>query len=291
MTTPIGNPSPRLSGRAARTRDPGPAPAPGARHQVARAMDRDRAEFGRRDLDGDGLLSRRDLGRGRESRLALRGADFDGDRQVSFAEFRAVGRIQRMQRLQEREAVAQRVLPQAQTPPPTVGAPPAPGAVDQAAPASPHTAHLLGAMSAAQIEQVLTDRGSRMAGQGYGEVILAMERKYGVPAVQFLAQATMESQIGGDDGYAQPGFNVGNIRPGDYWDGPVVNGPYGEFRVYESWEQGVEDYFKLLASPIYAGKSLQDQVFTYAPPSDGNDSWHYLDQVQKLILQWSGLSA
>jgi Ca2+-binding EF-hand superfamily protein len=154
--------------------------------------------------------------------------------------------------------------------------------------ASGDTGKLLGAMTAADIEAVLVQRGSVLAGQGYGDYVLKMEKQYGVPAAQFLAQAIMESSLG-NDGYTQPGFNIGNIRPGSSWDGPIVDGGSGKFRVYNSWEEGIEDYFSLLAGPIYAGKNLEEQLYTYCPPSDGNDTAHYHDQIVKLIYQWTGI--
>jgi hypothetical protein len=175
--------------------------------------------------------------------------------------------------------------------PASPGPVPAPAAAPTATPAqaaSGDTSTLLGAMTADDIERVLAARGSKLAGQGYGAYILAMEQKYGVPAAQFLAQAVKESQIGSDNGYAQPGFNIGNIRPGTSWNGPVVDGPYGQFRVYGSWEEGIEDYFKLLASPIYAGKTLKDQIYTYAPPSE-NDTNRYYTDVVALIGEWTGI--
>lgn len=149
------------------------------------------------------------------------------------------------------------------------------------------TAKLMGKLSAEKIEKILADRGSPLAGKNMGEFVLQMEAKYGVPAAQFLAQATMESGLG-KEGYTQgEHHNIGNLRPGSSWDGPTVSGSSGAFRSYDSWEEGIEDYFKLLSGPLYAGKSLQDQIFTYAPPSE-NDSSHYVDTVKKLISGWTG---
>ncbi|HEY9854645.1 MAG TPA: glucosaminidase domain-containing protein [Stenomitos sp.] len=153
--------------------------------------------------------------------------------------------------------------------------------------ASPDTAKLMGKLSAEKIEQILTDRGSPLAGKHMGEFIVQMEEKYGVPAAQFLAQATMESGLG-KTGYTQGDHhNIGNLRPGSSWEGPTVSGGSGTFRSYGSWEEGVEDYFKLLSGPMYQGKSLQDQIYTYAPPSE-NDSSKYYDTVVSLINQWTG---
>lgn len=150
------------------------------------------------------------------------------------------------------------------------------------------TAKLMGKLSAEKIEAILAERGSPLAGKGLGEFIVKMEAKYGVPAAQFLAQATMESGLG-KEGYTQgEHHNIGNLRPGSSWDGPTVSGSSGAFRSYGSWEEGIEDYFKLLSGPIYSGKSLKDQIFTYAPPSE-NDSNHYYDTVTKLIAGWTGV--
>ncbi|MNR89862.1 flagellar rod assembly protein/muramidase FlgJ [compost metagenome] len=151
------------------------------------------------------------------------------------------------------------------------------------------TAKLMGKLSAEKIEKILADRGSPLAGKNIGEFVLQMEAKYGVPAAQFMAQATMESGLG-KEGYTQGDHhNIGNLRPGSSWDGPTVSGSSGSFRSYGSWEEGIEDYFKLLSGPLYAGKSLQDQIFTYAPPSE-NDSSQYVDTVKQLISGWTGES-
>lgn len=156
----------------------------------------------------------------------------------------------------------------------------------EAAPASEHTKDLLGKVSAEDVERILDERGSPLAGQGLGEFVVQMEKKYGVPAAQFLAQATMESGLG-KEGYTQgEHHNIGNLRPGSSWEGPTVSGGSGTFRSYGSWKEGIEDYFKLLSGPIYKDKSLKDQIFTYAPPSE-NDSSHYYDSVTKLIEQWT----
>lgn len=151
------------------------------------------------------------------------------------------------------------------------------------------TAKLMGKLTPEKIEKILADRGSPLAGKNIGEFIVQMEAKYGVPAAQFMAQATMESGLG-KEGYTQgEHHNIGNLRPGSSWDGPTVSGSSGSFRSYGSWEEGIEDYFKLLSGPLYSGKSLQEQIYTYAPPVE-NDSSHYLDTVKQLISGWTGES-
>lgn len=152
--------------------------------------------------------------------------------------------------------------------------------------ASADTAKWLGKLSANDIEGILNQRGSPLAGQGMGDFILQMEKKYGVPAAQFLAMGTMESNLG-QTGYTQgENHNIGNIRPGSSWEGNTVSGSAGEFRSYDTAQEGIEDYFKLLSGPLYAGKTLADQINTYAPPSE-NDTNNYINTVVNLIDGWT----
>ncbi|HBN07536.1 MAG TPA: hypothetical protein DD435_02440 [Cyanobacteria bacterium UBA8530] len=151
---------------------------------------------------------------------------------------------------------------------------------------SPDTADLLGKLSEEKIEDILKERNSPMAGQDMGKFILQMEKKYGVPAAQFLAMGTMESQLGGVGFTQGENHNVGNIRPGSSWDGPTVSGGSGAFRSYQTWQEGTEDYFKLLSGPLYKGKTLADQINTYAPPSE-NDTSSYIDIVKSLMSKWT----
>ncbi|HEY9766541.1 MAG TPA: glucosaminidase domain-containing protein, partial [Chroococcales cyanobacterium] len=151
---------------------------------------------------------------------------------------------------------------------------------------SPDTAALLGKLSEEKIEDILKERNSPMFGQGMGKFILQMEKKYGVPAAQFLAMGTMESQLGGVGFTQGENHNVGNIRPGSSWDGPTVTGGSGSYRSYQTWQEGTEDYFKLLSGPLYKGKTLKDQINTYAPPSE-NDTGNYIDTVNDLMNKWT----
>lgn len=155
-----------------------------------------------------------------------------------------------------------------------------------AEPASPDTAALIGKLSEQKIEDIFKERNSPLAGQGLGKFVLQMEKKYGVPAAQFLAMGTMESQLGGVGFTQGEHHNIGNIRPGSSWEGPTVTGGSGSYRSYGNWQEGIEDYFKLLSGPLYKGKTLQEQIFTYAPPSE-NDSSGYVDTVNSLINGWT----
>lgn len=153
--------------------------------------------------------------------------------------------------------------------------------------ASPDMAKYMGKLSPEKIEEIFRERNSPLAGKGLGEFIVQMEQKYGIPAAQFLAQATMESQIGRVGSTQGEHHNIGNIRPGSSWDGPTLTTGNGSYRSYGSWEEGVEDFYKLMSGPLYAGKSLEDQINTYAPPSENNTNG-YIDTIKALMRGWTG---
>ncbi|MNY38710.1 Mannosyl-glycoprotein endo-beta-N-acetylglucosaminidase [compost metagenome] len=97
----------------------------------------------------------------------------------------------------------------------------------------------------------------------------------------------MESGIGKVGSTQGEHHNIGNIRPGSSWDGPTVTTGSGSFRSYGSWEEGIEDFYKLMSGPLYAGKSLEDQINTYAPPSE-NDTNSYINTIKDLMTKWTG---
>ena len=106
--------------------------------------------------------------------------------------------------------------------------------------------------------------------------------KYGIDPAYCLAFFIHESSAG-TAGVAQVTKSVGNIRttPG-YRD-------YQGFRHYDSWEQGIEDWYHLI-SDLYInhwGLTTVDAIIpVYAPASDGNDPGHYAATVKKLVSGW-----
>lgn len=92
------------------------------------------------------------------------------------------------------------------------------------------------------------------------------QTKYGVPASVTLAQILVESggsYAGGLSGLAYNYKNLFGIKAGSSWTGKTVNLSTGEtfngqnvtiqddFRVYDSFEDSIEDHGKLLASSYY----------------------------------------
>ena len=97
-----------------------------------------------------------------------------------------------------------------------------------------------------------------------------------------LAQFIHESTAG-TQGVARVTKSVGNIRvtPG-YQD-------YQGFRKYDTWEQGIEDWYQLIRD-LYIGEwglTTVDQIIpVYAPTSDGNNVDNYVSTIKRLVSSW-----
>ncbi len=75
------------------------------------------------------------------------------------------------------------------------------------------------------------------------------------------------------DGSIGNAHNLFNIRPGSAWKGKVVISPReGAFRVYDSYEESVLDYLRLISSVLYKEKTLEQVINTYFPASDNGSA-------------------
>jgi hypothetical protein len=102
-------------------------------------------------------------------------------------------------------------------------------------------------------------------------------QRTGVPLWLLLAQAKRETSFGKDenatvkdgrtftDGNIGNAHNLFNIRPGQGWQGKVLDtGNGGRFRVYDSYQDCIRDYVdKISTDPRYKGKTLEQIVKTY----------------------------
>jgi hypothetical protein len=139
-------------------------------------------------------------------------------------------------------------------------------------------------ISAALINQVLAAYGSPMAGDG--PALYSLGVKYGIDPAFCLAFFVHESAAG-TKGEAVLTHNLGNIRstPG----APSLNG----YRLYDSWLDGAEDWYRLISSLYVAGWRLTtvDQIVpVYAPAADNNDPTAYIDDVEQLVSAWRAQS-
>lgn len=135
-------------------------------------------------------------------------------------------------------------------------------------------------MDAAAIQQVLQKYNSPAVGAA--DTMYALGLEYGIDPAFCLAFFINESTAG-TAGVARTTKSVGNIRTtAGYID-------YQGYRKYESWEQGIEDWYRLIRDLYIAdwGLTTVDQIIpVYAPSSDGNSPDHYVTTVKKLVSSW-----
>lgn len=130
------------------------------------------------------------------------------------------------------------------------------------------------------IDQVLASYGS--PAQGKGQALYDLGVKYGIDPVYALAFFMHESSFG-TTGVARVTHSLGNIRvtPG-YQD-------FQGYRRYTSWEEGFEDWYKLIKIQYIEQWSLTtvDQIVpVYAPSADHNDVDAYIHAVEQAVDTW-----
>lgn len=135
-------------------------------------------------------------------------------------------------------------------------------------------------VSAALIERVLTEYKS--PAQGTGAAFYDLGLKYGIDPAYALAFYIHESAAG-TKGVARFTKSIGNIRttPG-YKD-------YEGYRSYGSYEDGIEDWYKLIHD-LYIndwGLRTPDKILErYAPWTDNNNPVTYAVHVEQLVDGW-----
>jgi hypothetical protein len=137
-------------------------------------------------------------------------------------------------------------------------------------------------VDAAAIRQVLQRYNSPAVGAADAMYNLGVE--YGIDPAFCLAFFINESTAG-TAGVARTTKSVGNIRTtAGYAD-------YQGYRKYDSWEQGIEDWYRLIRD-LYIGQwdlTTVDQIIpVYAPTFDSNNPDHYASTVKKLVGVWRG---
>lgn len=141
-------------------------------------------------------------------------------------------------------------------------------------------------LTAAQIDAILASYQSPAGGTGHHWV--ATGEKYRIDAAFALAFFIHESTAGTHPGWAgqkddgQTTHNVGNIICAGY---PRC---YGRFRDYESWEEGIDDWYRLIDTEYLKGRNMEtvaDIIPVYAPATE-NDVDGYVNTVQRLVDTW-----
>ena len=155
---------------------------------------------------------------------------------------------------------------------------------DAAPPASGQAYSLQGApsISVQQIEAVLQKYGSPAVGRG--QALYDMGVRYGIDPAYALAFFVHESGCG-TKGVARFTHSLGNIR----WTPGFDN--YEGYRSYSTWEQGIDDWYKLITELYIQGWGLRtvDAIIPrYAPYADNNNPPAYIASIKSMVDSWHG---
>lgn len=141
-------------------------------------------------------------------------------------------------------------------------------------------------ISPQEIDDVLKQYGSPAAGQG--KAFYELGEKYNIDPAYALAFFIHESSAGTNAGWAglkpdgSSTHNVGNIICAGY------KTCYNRFRDYPSWQEGIEDWYRLLSDEYINGRgaSTVEQIIPIYAPSFENNVPAYIDAVTSLVNEW-----
>lgn len=137
-----------------------------------------------------------------------------------------------------------------------------------------------------QIDQILADYGSPATGTG--QIWYELGRRYGIDPAFAVAFFIHESGAGTSPAWAglkpdgSTTHNVGNIICAGY---PRC---YGRFRDYGSWQEGIEDWYRLIDVEYLQGRghrTVADIIPVYAPSIE-NDVQNYINVIHRLVDDW-----
>jgi hypothetical protein len=141
-------------------------------------------------------------------------------------------------------------------------------------------------ISADDVEAVLREYNSPAVGTG--PIWIELGQKYGIDPAYALAFFVHESTAGTNPGWAglKPGgastHNVGNIICAGY------SSCFGRFRDYSSWDEGIEDWYKLIANEYIDGRGTQtvEQIIPIYAPAFENNVNAYINAVVSTVEGW-----
>ena len=156
------------------------------------------------------------------------------------------------------------------------------------APVAPGEHSLIGppTISADDVEAVLRQYNSPAVGTG--SVWIELGQKYGIDPAYALAFFVHESTAGTNPGWAglKPGgestHNIGNIICAGY------SRCFGRFRDYTSWDEGIDDWYKLIANEYIDGRGAQtiEQIIPIYAPAFENNVDAYVNAVVSTVDTW-----
>ncbi len=141
-------------------------------------------------------------------------------------------------------------------------------------------------LDAAQLDAILAGYGSPAVGTG--QAWIAEGAAAGINpeiALAFFVHESSAATAPGWAGWKPDGsstHNVGNIICAGY------DTCYGRFRDYASWEEGINDWYKLIANEYIDGRSAVtlEQIIPIYAPSFENDVGNYVQTVLNLADAW-----
>ncbi len=148
--------------------------------------------------------------------------------------------------------------------------------------------HLRGApsLSAERIDDILASYGSPATGTG--EAWVEQGKRYNIDPAYALAFFIHESTAGTHPNWAglkedgSTTHNVGNIICAGY---PRC---HGRFRDYQSWEEGIADWFRLIDVEYIRGRGTEtvDEILPIYAPAFENDVEGYANAVKQMVDSW-----
>ncbi|MEM8533881.1 MAG: glucosaminidase domain-containing protein [Chloroflexota bacterium] len=141
-------------------------------------------------------------------------------------------------------------------------------------------------VSASFIDTVLAQYSS--PANGTGEIWMSLGRQYGIDPAYALAFFIHESSAGTNPGWAgmkpdgSTTHNVGNIICAGY---PTC---FGRFRDYNSWEEGIEDWYRLISKEYIGDRQAHtvEQIIPIYAPSIENNVPAYVGAVTNMVNEW-----
>lgn len=135
-------------------------------------------------------------------------------------------------------------------------------------------------ISADFINTILTNYHSPASGKG--QALYDKGIKYNIDPVFALAFFMQESNLG-KSGIAATTHSLGNIRTTAGYEN------YHGYRQYATWEDGFEDWYKLISEQYIQawGLTTIDNIIpSYAPNDDNNNEQQYINAVKYFVDHW-----
>jgi Mannosyl-glycoprotein endo-beta-N-acetylglucosaminidase len=131
-----------------------------------------------------------------------------------------------------------------------------------------------------QINRVLAQYHSPASNKG--QALYDYGQEYGIDPAFALAFFMHESGFG-TQGVAVKTHSLGNIRA------TAGHPSYNGYRYYDTWEQGFEDWYRLISQQYVSQWDLStiDQIIpVYAPAADNNNEAAYIQSVKRAVDTW-----